>query len=78
MVRRLICRLSEDAVIADSGAYSFGMAYCDVPDIKGQSVSPLLKVAEANDQLGRIPPSCHLSIVVPRRRTRSYSSQIVR
>jgi hypothetical protein len=29
--------LSEDAVIADSGAYSFGMAYCDVPDIQGQS-----------------------------------------
>lgn len=65
-------------MIADSGAYSFGMAYCDVPDIKRQLVSPLLMVAEANEQLGRIPPSYHLSIVVPQRRTRSYSSQIVR
>jgi len=37
-VRRyqLMGSLSEDAVIADSGAYSFGMAYCDVPDIQGQ------------------------------------------
>ena len=29
--------LSADAVIADSGAYSFGMAYCDVPGIQGRS-----------------------------------------
>jgi calpain-7 len=33
---QLMGSLSEDAVIADSGAYSFGMAYCDVPDIQGE------------------------------------------
>ncbi|WVQ83588.1 hypothetical protein IAT38_005729 [Cryptococcus sp. DSM 104549] len=30
----LVFDLSEDMVLADTGAYSFGMAYCDIPDIK--------------------------------------------
>jgi hypothetical protein len=29
-------RLTEDAVLADSGAYSFGMAYCDIPSVQGE------------------------------------------
>lgn len=29
-------RLTEDAVIADSGAYNFGMAHCDVPTIESE------------------------------------------
>jgi hypothetical protein len=30
-------RLTEEAVIADSGAYSFGMAYCDVDNLERKS-----------------------------------------
>lgn len=32
--------LTEDAVIADSGAYSYGMAYSDVLDIQRKSPYP--------------------------------------
>jgi hypothetical protein len=38
MGRMLITyRLTEEAVIADSGAYSFGMAYCDVDNLERKS-----------------------------------------
>lgn len=33
----MLLRLTEEAVIADSGAYSFGMAYCDVDNLERES-----------------------------------------